>query len=49
MTCYNRPVTAGNILLGGFIGGGVDAATGATFDYPDNIEVTMKNDKSAKA
>lgn len=31
----------GNILFGGFIGGGVDAATGAAYDYPSLITVMM--------
>lgn len=33
---------AGNILLGGVIGIGVDAATGAMWKYPDTIVVPMK-------
>lgn len=44
-----KSTAAGNLLFGGFIGGGVDAATGAAFDYPDNIEVTMKNSKNNQA
>ena len=31
----------GNILLGGVIGAGVDMSTGAAYDYPDVIVVTM--------
>jgi hypothetical protein len=31
----------GNILFGGIIGGGVDAATGAAYDYPPLISVLM--------
>jgi len=31
----------GNILLGGAIGAGVDIATGAAYDYPNVIPVTM--------
>ncbi|MDP3795478.1 MAG: hypothetical protein Q8R13_06205 [bacterium] len=31
----------GNILFGGFIGAGVDAATGAAYDYPSMIKVIM--------
>ncbi|CAN5917802.1 hypothetical protein BH11PSE8_BH11PSE8_25850 [soil metagenome] len=31
----------GNILFGGFIGVGVDAATGAAYDYPEIILVEM--------
>jgi len=31
----------GNILVGGFIGAGVDMATGAAYDYPSLISVRM--------
>lgn len=31
----------GNILFGGIIGGGVDVATGAAYDYPSLISVLM--------
>jgi hypothetical protein len=31
----------GNILLGGFIGAGVDIGTGAAYDYPNVIVVAM--------
>jgi hypothetical protein len=31
----------GNILAGGFIGGAIDAGTGAAFDYPSLIQVLM--------
>jgi hypothetical protein len=31
----------GNILFGGFIGAGVDMATGAAYDYPTLISVVM--------
>jgi hypothetical protein len=33
--------TAGNILAGGVIGIGIDAATGANFNYPETISVAM--------
>lgn len=33
--------TAGNILAGGIIGMGVDAATGANYNYPASIDVRM--------
>jgi len=33
--------TAGNILLGGGIGVGVDALTGAIYKYPDTITIDM--------
>ena len=35
-------MTAGNVLFGGFIGLGVDAATGAMFKYPKNVIIYMK-------
>jgi uncharacterized protein YceK len=31
----------GNILFGGLIGAGVDAGTGAAYDYPNSITVPM--------
>ena len=34
-------MNAGNILIGGFIGIGVDAATGAMWKYPTAIVVPM--------
>ena len=34
-------MNAGNILVGGFIGIGVDAATGAMWKYPTAIVVPM--------
>lgn len=37
-----KSTAAGNLLFGGFIGAGVDAATGAAFDYPDSVIVAMK-------
>ncbi len=33
--------TAGNIIAGGVIGIGVDAMTGANYNFPENIAVTM--------
>jgi len=33
--------TAGNLLLGGVIGAGVDAATGAIYKYPDTVTIMM--------
>jgi hypothetical protein len=33
--------TLGNVLAGGVIGIGIDAATGANFNYPDTISVPM--------
>jgi hypothetical protein len=36
-----KAMAFGNVLLGGPIGAGVDMATGAAFDYPNLIAVTM--------
>lgn len=36
-----KALAAGNILFGGVIGAGVDAATGAAFDYPELITVVL--------
>ena len=33
--------TAGNILAGGIIGIGIDAATGANYNYPDSVNVPL--------
>jgi phosphoketolase len=41
--------TVGNIIAGGLIGVGVDAATGANFNYPDSIEVSLEPDNAAVA
>ena len=35
-------MNAGNILIGGIIGVGVDAATGAMWKYPSSVVVPMK-------
>ena len=40
---------AGNILIGGFIGAGVDAATGAGYDYPTVFQVMMGQQVTAPA
>lgn len=37
-----KGAAAGNLLIGGVIGGGIDAATGAAFDYPSDIVVPMR-------
>jgi hypothetical protein len=37
----------GNILLGGIVGAGVDMATGAAYDYPEVIVVTMGSKPAA--
>jgi hypothetical protein len=34
---------AGNILFGGFIGAGVDAASGAAYDYPVLLQIMMSD------
>jgi hypothetical protein len=34
--------TVGNVLAGGLIGAGIDAASGANYTYPDEIDVPMK-------
>lgn len=39
---------AGNILVGGIIGVGVDAATGAMWKYPSAVVVPMKCDTSGE-
>ena len=36
-----KGMMAGNILFGGIIGAGVDASTGAAYDYPSLIKVMM--------
>ena len=36
-----EPTAAGNVLLGGIIGFGVDAATGAINEYPRSFQVPM--------
>lgn len=36
--------TAGNVVVGGFVGLGVDAMTGAMFKYPDTIMIEMEAD-----
>lgn len=36
-----KAMAFGNILFGGVIGAGVDVATGAAYDYPTMITVTM--------
>ncbi len=35
--------TGGNLLLGGFIGAGVDAATGALYKYPDEVDLVLES------
>ncbi len=35
-------MNAGNIIFGGLIGGAVDASTGAGYNYPNVIHVSLK-------
>ena len=47
-----KGMLAGNILFGGVIGVGVDAATGAAYDYPALLQIMMTdsiNDATATA
>ena len=37
-----KGMLAGNLVFGGLIGGGIDTADGAAFDYPTQINVPMK-------
>ncbi len=39
-----KAIAFGNILIGGVIGAGVDAGTGAAYDYPQEILVFMGED-----
>ena len=41
-------MTAGNILLGGIVGLGVDAATGAMNQYPSEVSIHMAKSNSCK-
>jgi hypothetical protein len=34
--------TGGNLLIGGFIGAGVDAATGALYKYPEGVNLPLE-------
>ena len=38
-----KAMVAGNILFGGFIGAGVDAASGAAYDYPTLFQIKMND------
>lgn len=42
-------VTLGNILIGGVIGVGIDAASGAMNDYPSSVNVQMTRSGAAPA
>ena len=39
------PMVAGNVLVGGLIGAGVDAASGAMNQYPESITVSIPSSK----
>lgn len=41
LASHTEVMTAGNVLFGGFIGLGVDAASGAMNKYDPGVEVTM--------
>ncbi len=43
-----QAITAGNILFGGVIGLGVDAASGAMNEYSSDIQVLMQPDPKCK-
>jgi hypothetical protein len=44
-----KGMMAGNILFGGFIGAGVDAASGAAYDYPTLFQVMMGENTNVPA
>jgi len=44
-----KGMMAGNIVFGGFIGAGVDAASGAAYDYPALFQVMMGQQTSIPA
>jgi hypothetical protein len=44
-----KAMAFGNILFGGFIGAGVDISTGAAYDYPPLLTVTMGKTMSPTA
>lgn len=44
-----KPMAFGNILFGGVIGAGVDMKTGAAYDYPNLITVSMTPDSASTA
>lgn len=44
-----KGMMAGNIVFGGFIGAGVDAASGAAYDYPALFQVMMGQQTSITA
>jgi hypothetical protein len=44
-----KGMVAGNILFGGVIGAGVDAASGAAYDYPALFQVMMGQQQAVQA
>jgi hypothetical protein len=44
-----KAMMAGNILFGGVIGAGVDAASGAAYDYPTLFQVLMGEQQTIQA
>ena len=44
-----QALTLGNILIGGVIGIGIDAASGAMNKYPESVSVTMKKETAPSA
>jgi hypothetical protein len=42
-------MTAGNVVFGGIIGLGVDAASGAMNKYPDIVTVAMTPDQACRS
>lgn len=44
-----KAMFAGNIIFGGVIGAGVDAASGAAYDYPTLFQVMMGHTQTAAA
>jgi hypothetical protein len=44
-----KGMMAGNILFGGVIGAGVDAASGAAYDYPALFQVMMGQQQAVQA
>ncbi|GHA85826.1 hypothetical protein GCM10009069_06300 [Algimonas arctica] len=43
-TVYSKveATTGGNLLFGGFVGAGVDAATGALYKYPETVNLPLE-------
>ena len=49
ITPHFNGATVGNVLAGGIIGIGIDAATGANYNYPENVVVPMASADAAAA